>query len=145
MYKAVLVPVDNSKLSMQALGEAKSLCEKLGARLTVATVSPAYPMVIAGDGYIVEPISPKQWKESVAAHHKAIAADVDKKLKGFAHTLASVTADYIHEGILFAAKKHKCDLIVMASHGRRGIGALLLGSETTKVLTHTKLPVLVVR
>ncbi|MFY8063046.1 MAG: universal stress protein, partial [Usitatibacteraceae bacterium] len=57
----------------------------------------------------------------------------------------SVTSDQPHEAIINLAKKRKCDLIVMASHGRRGLSAMLLGSETTKVLTHSKVPVLVCR
>jgi nucleotide-binding universal stress UspA family protein len=145
MYKSVLVPVDTSKLSLKALSNAKALCMALGARLTVATVSAAYPTVLVGDGYAVETLTPQQWKAAVSERNEAIAAAVNKQLKGFAHHFASISADRVFEGILDAATKHKCDLIIMASHGRGGLGALLLGSETTKVLTHTKLPVLVVR
>ena len=145
MYKSILVPVDGSKLSYQALDAARKLCERLDAKLTVVTSSPTYPAVIVGEGYMLEPISPKDWNNSVKVRHNTISEQVTKKLKAFPHAFSSTIADQAYEGILLAAKKHKCDLIVMASHGRRGLSALLLGSETTKVLTHSKLPVLVVR
>jgi nucleotide-binding universal stress UspA family protein len=145
MYKSILVPVDGSKLSYSALDEAGELCRALGAALTVVTSNPAYPTVIAGDGYMVEPITPKQWQASVQARDERVAKDVAKRLKGLPHTFVAVSSDQPYEGILHMAKKRKCDLIVMASHGRRGLAALILGSETTKVLTHSKIPVLVCR
>jgi nucleotide-binding universal stress UspA family protein len=130
---------------MTALDQARSLCQALSARLVVATVSPAYPTVVAGDGYMIDPVSPSQWEEAVSEQSLRIAAQAEARLQGYPHRFIRVQADQIHDGILRAASEQACDLIVMASHGRRGMSALLLGSETTKVLTHSKIPVLVVR
>ena len=103
---------------------------------------PAY-----ADGVVYEPISKKEYSKMAADEAEKILDSVMKKSKS-----AGVDCDCLHaiaaapwEAILKAAKKVKCDAIVMASHGRRGLTAVLLGSETQKVLTHSKLPVLVVR
>lgn len=145
MYKSVLVPVDGSKLSYGALDHARGLCASLGADLTVMTCSPVYPTVMTGDGYVIEPISPAQWKASIAERNTRIGDEVARRLDGFAHKFVALKGDQIHEAILHAAKKSKADLVVMASHGRSGVSAFLLGSQTNKVLTHSKIPVLVCR
>jgi nucleotide-binding universal stress UspA family protein len=147
MYKHILVPVDNSKLSLKALDTAAELAKSLGAKITAVTVSPSYPTIVAGDGYMVEPIAPSEWDKITARHAEKVRKDVDKraKAKSVSMQFVAATVDQPYLGIIETAKKKKCDLIVMASHGRRGLSALLLGSETTKVLTHSKLPVLVCR
>jgi nucleotide-binding universal stress UspA family protein len=147
MYKHILVPVDGTKLSQKALDTAAGLAKALGAKVTAVTVSPAYPAIIAGDGYMVEPISSKEWEKSVAKHTERVRIEVEKRAasKGLTLTFVSATTDQPYDGIIETASLKKCDLIIMASHGRRGMSALLLGSETTKVLTHSKVPVLVVR
>lgn len=147
MYKNILVATDGSKLSMKAVTHAVGLARAVGAKLTGFYASPDYPMPAYADGVAYEPVSRKEYmtmcnkaadKVLDAVAQKSEAAGVK-----FApvHTIASAP----WEAILAAAKKNKCDAIVMASHGRRGVSALLLGSETQKVLTHTKLPVIVVR
>jgi nucleotide-binding universal stress UspA family protein len=147
MYKNLLLATDGSKLSAKALTHALALAKPLGAKITAFYAAPDYPMPAYADGVVYEPVSRKEYAklaaqdadkilQDVAA--KATAAGVDCKT-----TYAIAAAPW--EAILDAAKKNKCDAIVMASHGRKGISAILLGSETQKVLTHSKLPVIVVR
>ncbi len=147
MYKHLLVPTDGSKLSLKALDVAGGLAGAIGARLSVVTVSPPYPMMVTGDGYMLDLNTPSQWESSTAQNAEKIRAAVEKRAqaKGFKVSFNAITVENPWEGIIDTAHKKKCDLIVMASHGRRGLSAILLGSETTKVLTHTKLPVLVCR
>jgi nucleotide-binding universal stress UspA family protein len=147
MYKHILVATDGSKLSKKAVTHAISLAKALGARLTAFYASPDYPLPIYADGVVYEPFSRKEYAarcEKEAAKILAAGA-AEAKLAGVALASAHAISASPWEAILAAARKHKCDAIVMASHGRRGISALLLGSETQKVLTHSKVPVIVVR
>lgn len=147
MFKNILVSTDGSKLSMRAVDQAIALSKDAGAMLTVLTVIPPYPVTPAGDGYVLEPISGDAWDKVMKARADKILAGAEKraKVKGLSVQLVSVRNSLTYDGIIAAAKKRKCDLIVMASHGRRGLSAFLLGSETTKVLTHSNIPVLVCR
>ena len=147
MYKNLLVATDGSKLSSKAVAHAIGLAQAVGAKVTVFYAAPDYPMPAYADGVVYEPVSRKEYSKLAAqdadkilneAAAKAKAANVECKT-----TYSIAAAPW--EAILDAAKKNKCDAIVMASHGRRGISAVLLGSETQKVLTHGKLPVIVVR
>ncbi len=153
MYKHLLFPTDGSKVSLKALDSALSMARMFDAKVTVLTVTPPYPPVYAGDGFVFDPISTKEWKAINDKHAGTIRADINKRIvkrqgsNAFPVKLQFLSVADIqpHYAIIEAAKKQKCDLIVMASHGRRGLSALLLGSETTKVLTHSKIPVLVCR
>jgi len=145
MFKSILVPVDGSKLSLKALGLASKLAAEQGAKLTVMTANPEFPTIIGGEGYMVTPLSTAQWDDALARRTSAVRERVTKHLKDAAFVFEATVSDQPYEAILALAKKRKCDLIVMASHGRRGLSALLLGSETTKVLTHSNIPVLVCR
>jgi nucleotide-binding universal stress UspA family protein len=147
MYKNLLVATDGSKLSSKAVAHGIGLAQAVGAKVTVFYAAPDYPMPAYADGVVYEPVSRKEYSKLAAqdadkilneAAAKAKAANVECKT-----TYSIAAAPW--EAILDAAKKNKCDAIVMASHGRRGISAVLLGSETQKVLTHGKLPVIVVR
>ena len=148
MYKHILVPTDGSKLSLAAAKTAASLAKKVGAKLTSVYVMAPYMPPIESDVAAFYPTySAKGYEREVRksadralARVKAVADNSQVKCEGVAVTGPSPWADIIH-----TAKKKKCDLIVMASHGRRGLEALLLGSETQKVLTHSKVPVLVCR
>ena len=129
------------------MAHAIGLAQAVGARLTAFYAAPDYPMPVYADSVVYEPISRKEYAKLAtqdaqkilgAAATKAAAAGIECKT-------AFMIAAAPWEAILGAAKKHKCDAIVMASHGRRGLSAVLLGSETQKVLTHTKLPVIIVR
>jgi nucleotide-binding universal stress UspA family protein len=148
MYKHILVSTDGSKLSLKAIRTAAVLASKLGARLTGVYVMPEYVPPIYGEAamYIPE-ASPKRFKEAVEKDAKAALAVIAKEASaaGVRCTALKVTNSQPWSAIIGAARSKKCDLIVMASHGRRGLAGLLLGSETTKVLTHSKVPVLVCR
>ncbi len=145
MYKRILVATDGSTLSKKAVSSAIALAQLSGAELIALKVVPRYPQSYF-EGGLALPLSDinkieKQW----AAQGQAVVDAVAKAAKGKGVTAKGVVvkSDLISEAIIATAKKNKCDLIVMASHGRKGIKRLLLGSETQQVLTHTHTPVLV--
>ena len=147
MYKRILVATDGSTLSKKAVTSAIELAALANAELVALKVVPRYPQSYF-EGAIVlqaEEVSrvEKQWAEDgqavVDAVQKAALA------QGVKAKAITVKSDFVSDAVIAAAKKHKCDLIVMASHGRRGIKRLLLGSETQQVLTHSHVPVLVLR
>lgn len=147
MYQKILVATDGSTLSKKAVGSAIAMAELTGAELVVLKVIPRYPQSYF-EGGLAMPASDiarieKQW----AAHGQAVvdAAAKTAQAKGVKVKAITAKSDLVSEAIIAAAKKHKCDLIVMSSHGRRGIKRLLLGSETQQVLTHSHIPVLVLR
>ena len=147
MYKNILVATDGTRLSGKAITQAVALAKALGARLTAFYASPDYPLPVYAEGAIVEPMSRREYAAICKDEADRILGAVAAKAKS-----ARVALNAVHvvnstpwRAILAAARRHRCDAIVMASHGRRGVSALLLGSETQKVLTHTKIPVLVVR
>ena len=148
MYKHILVSTDGSKLSGKAIRTAVKLADVTGAKLTGVYVIAPFVAPAYGEGVMYMPaISPRRYKEiTERAARKALAVvEIEARTAGTGYGSAMLTADNPWEGIIRAAKAKKCDLIVMASHGRRGLAGLLLGSETTKVLTHSKVPVLVCR
>jgi len=148
MYKHILVATDGSKLSLKAAKTAASLARAVGARLTSIYVMPEYMPPIYGEASLyVTTVSPKSFKAAMDKDAKAALAAVAKAAASarVTHAEAKVTNAQPWAAIVSAARSKRCDLIVMASHGRRGLAGLLLGSETTKVLTHSKVPVLVVR
>jgi nucleotide-binding universal stress UspA family protein len=153
MYRHILVPTDGSDLSAKAVAEAVRLARCTGAKLTALHVLPRYlppyyaEAAMMAPGAIESVYSLETFeKETAAAGQKALdAAHVSGRVAGIDVAMLSERSDSPAESILATAAKVDCDVIVMASHGRRGLQALLLGSETTKVLTHSKLPVLVVR
>jgi nucleotide-binding universal stress UspA family protein len=147
MYRNILVATDGSKLSLKAAAHAIALAEVIGARLTGFHASPDYPLPVYAEGVTFEPVSRKEYAARCRKEADKILGVIADKAKAarVVFSAASAISSTPWEAILAAAKKHKCDAIVMASHGRRGVAALVLGSETQKVLTHSKLPVLVVR
>ena len=147
MYKRILVATDGSTLSKKAVASAIELAATCNAELVALKVVPRYPQAYF-EGSIplsAEEISrvEAQWAESA----KAQLATVEKsaKSKSVLIKVITVKSDVVSDAIIASAKKHKADLIVMASHGRKGIKRLLLGSETQQVLTHSHIPVLVLR
>src|SRR5512144_124341 len=146
-YKNLLVATDGSKLSDKAILHAIDLARAMKGTLTAFYSAPDYPMPAYADGVVYEPVSKKEYAKLAAADAQRILEAVADKAKsaGVECKTTYTIAAAPWEAILAAAKKNKCDAIVMASHGRRGISAILLGSETQKVLTHSKLPVIVVR
>ena len=148
MYKHLLISTDGSKLSGKAIRTAVRLAGALGARVTGVYVNAPYFPAVYGEGMVYAPqLSPRRYKEITEREaRKALAAiEIEARTAGAEYGGAMVTANNPWEGIIRTAKAKKCDLIVMASHGRRGLAGMVLGSETTKVLTHSKIPVLVCR
>ncbi|MEQ1881148.1 MAG: universal stress protein [Burkholderiales bacterium] len=147
MYQHILVATDGSRLSDKAAKTATLLAKGVGARLTCFNVMEEYPLPAYSEfGPVVAPPL-GAWKQSQKKHALHVLAKVEKlaRANGVPCATAFATSHWPYKAIIETAKKRKCDLIVMASHGRRGLGALLLGSETSKVLTHSKIPVLVCR
>lgn len=147
MYQRILVATDGSTLSKKAVSSAIALAKLSGAELVALKVVPRYPQSYF-EGGLALPASDiakveKQWAE----HGQAVVDAVAKSTaaKGLTVKAVTVKSDLVSEAIITTAKKHKCDLIVMASHGRKGVKRLLLGSETQQVLTHSHIPVLVLR
>jgi nucleotide-binding universal stress UspA family protein len=147
MYKNILVATDGSKLSASAVKSAIALAALTGADLVALKVVPRYPVSYFEGGVALDPNDiarvEKQW-----ANDGQTVVDAVKKAalaKGVAVKALTTKSDFVSDAILATAKKHKCDLIVMASHGHRGIKRLLLGSETQQVLTHGTIPVLVLK
>ena len=144
MYRSILVPTDGSDISTQAVKAAASLAKLSGAQLHVLSVKEPFPYSAISE---MQPVPPQEFfdaQERMARSRVEAAADA-ARADGLSIDGATVEALHPWEAILDHAKNRHCDLIVMASHGRRGISALLLGSETQKVLTHSPIPVLVIK
>ena len=146
MYKHILVPTDGSTLSLKAAKTAGKLARELGAKVTTLVVTPPYTPAHNGESavYYAATFTRKEFDKGMKAHAEHALGEARKALGVEAEGVA-VEDRTPWEAIIKHAKSRKCDLIVMASHGRRGLASLLLGSETTKVLTHSKTPVLVCR
>lgn len=147
MYKRILVATDGSALSKKAVVDAIGLAATCGAELIALKVVPRYPMAYF-EGSI--PMNAKDVAriETQWANDAQAAVDLVKKMaeaKGVKAKAVVNRSDIVSDAIIAAAKKQKADLVVMASHGRKGIKRLLLGSETQQVLTHCHVPVLVLR
>ena len=144
MYRSILVPTDGSDISTKAVQAAASLARLTGAQLHVLSVKEPFPYSAISE---MQPVPPQEFydaQERMARSRVEAAADA-ARAGGLSVDGATVEALHPWEAILDHAKNRQCDLIVMASHGRRGISALLLGSETQKVLTHSPIPVLVIK
>jgi len=147
MYKRILVATDGSPLSTQAVSSAIDLAALAGAELVALKVVPCYPQSYFEGGLALQAAEvgrvEQQWEEEAQSIVNAVREEALKK--GVQTSAITVKSDIVSDAIISAAKKHDCDLIVMASHGRRGIKRMLLGSETQQVLTHSHTPVLVLR
>ena len=147
MYKRILIATDGSPLSQKAVESGLSLAGLTGASVVALKVVPRYPRSYFEGGLPVDAADikriEKQWAD--AAQELVDKVKVQGTDEGVTVKTVVAKSDLIAEAVIAAAKKHKCDLIVMASHGRKGIKRLLLGSETQHVLTHSHIPVLVLR
>lgn len=147
MYKRILVATDGSPLSTQAVSSAIDLAALAGAELVALKVVPCYPQSYFEGGLALQAAEvgrvEQQWEEEAQSIVNAVREEALEK--GVQTSAITVKSDIVSDAIISAAKKHDCDLIVMASHGRRGIKRMLLGSETQQVLTHSHTPVLVLR
>ena len=149
MYKHILVPTDGSPLSMKALRVAAKLAAALDAKLTALYVTAPYAPPPSYDGYLFPVVaidySEAEYRGSMKAAAAKILARSAKAARGAKCATTAVEHVNPWQAIIRTARSKRCDLIVMASHGRRGLAGLLLGSETQKVLMHSKVPVLVCR
>lgn len=147
MFKHILVPTDGSALSGDTVRKAVDFARETGARVTFFYAKPDYPVAFYGEGALIDPTTPEKFAEMAEKQAQEIlaAAQAQADRAGVGCATASATSDVPYQAIIEAAERNGCDLIFMASHGRRGLSGLLLGSETQKVLTHSKVPVLVYR
>lgn len=145
MYKHILIPTDGSSFAAKAVEHGVALAKAIGAKVTVLTVSRPFHMFTT-DTQMIED-TPAQYKTRMQREAVAtLGAAADAvKAAGVAFDAIQVEHEHPYQAIIDTAGAKGCDLIVMASHGRRGVAALLIGSETVKVLTHCAIPVLVHR
>jgi nucleotide-binding universal stress UspA family protein len=147
MFKHILIPTDGSELSRRAVLAGVKLARALGARVTGLFAAPAATPIVYRDllpvGYDTPQHNAALIKRAARRHLDVVARAAKKA--GVRCVTLSVTDDYPADAILAQARKRRCDLIFMASHGRRGLRGVLLGSETQKVLAGSALPVLVYR
>lgn len=147
MYEKILVATDGSPLSLKAVTNAIDLAVSLGAHLVALKVVPSYPQTYFEGGLALQAPEIGLVEEQWAKDSQAIVEEVKTlaEAKGVITTAVIMKSDVVSDAIIATAQKYACDLIVMASHGRKGVQRLLLGSETQQVLTHSHTPVLVLR
>jgi len=147
MYKHILIPTDGSELSEKAIDAGVRFAHHIGASVTGFIAVPEYQVPSEADLMHRRALSPDAYaKEAKAQAEEALQKiALQARAEGVAFDTDFVQSDVPHEAIVRAAEKHGCDLIFMASHGRRGISALVHGSETQGVLTHSTIPTLVYR
>jgi nucleotide-binding universal stress UspA family protein len=144
MYKRILVPTDGSDITRTAVQTAIQLAKVTGAKLYALSVKEPFPYSAVTE---MQPSPPQEFYDAQERIAAARVKEVSDLCDGAGVPNEAATVEALHpwEAIIDHARSRECELIVMASHGRRGVAALLLGSETTRVLTHTRIPVLVVR
>jgi len=144
MFKRILVPTDGSEITGKAIDTAITLAKSVGAQLYTICAKEPFPYSAISE---MQPTPPQEFFDAQERIASQRVQAVVKQCEAAGVPCQAHTVEALHpwEAIIDHAKRMECDLLVMASHGRRGVSALLLGSETQKVLTHTKVPVLVVR
>ena len=147
MFKHLLIPTDGSPIANKAVKAGIKFAKEIGARVTAYHAVGELLPQIYGETYVFDQQTINQFDRNVREAGRRQGDAIGKLAKAAGVPFASVVtrANAPHEGIIGAAKKHKCDVIFMASHGRRGLAGLLMGSVTQKVLTRSKISVLVYR
>lgn len=145
MYKRILIPTDGSELAWKAVQDGMAFAKEIGAKIKVLTVTVPFH-VFTLDPQVVEDTA-DQYKKRVQVDTAKLFGAVAQAAKAAGVSCETLQVEHEHpyQAIIDTARSTGCDLIVMASHGRRGVTAIVLGSETVKVLTHSKIPVLVHR
>jgi nucleotide-binding universal stress UspA family protein len=145
MPRHVLIPTDGTELSAKAAAYGVDLAKQLGAKVTAVTVTTPAEAILIGEGAVIT--NPVAYEERAEANAKAMLGVVGKlaEAAGIACEAVHARDDQPWHGILATATERGCDLIVIASHGRRGLSALMIGSQTQKVLGQSKIPVLIYR
>lgn len=148
MFKHLLVPLDIDSPRETILQQSCALALSTQGRITFYHAKPTYfPAIMAGDNLVMDNSVYTLYSELVNTQSENLLAEAARfaQAQGVAYSCLSDEWDAPYEGIIAAAQAQQCDLIIMSSHGRRGVSAVLMGSETQKVLTHCKIPVLVLR
>jgi nucleotide-binding universal stress UspA family protein len=145
MYEHILIATDGSELAQKAVEQGIALAKAVGAKVTVVTVTEPWTAVVPGEMGMAFPID--EYEKGAAENAGAILAAVKREAdsSGVACEAVHMADQYPADGIIATAKDKGVDLIVMASHGRRGISRLLIGSQANQVVVHSTVPVLVVR
>lgn len=146
MYKNILLPTDGSELAAKAVEHGITLAKTLGAKITVLMVTTPFHTFSLEPPAIMDSTADeytRQMNERAAKITEAVAVAV--RFAGLQAETAVVEHEHPYRAIIDTANSKGCDLVIMASHGRRGVAAVVLGSETVKVLTHSTIPVLVYR
>ena len=145
MYKHILIATDGSELAHKAVVQGFALAKAVGAKVTVVTVTEPWTAVVPGEMGMAFPVD--EYEKGASENASGILATVKREADA-----ARVACETVHmadqypaDGIIATAKDKACDLIVMASHGRRGLSRLLIGSQANQVVVHSDVPVLVVR
>jgi nucleotide-binding universal stress UspA family protein len=144
MFKKILVATDGSELSHKAIDTAVQLAKSVGAAVVGMTAVEGYPYAAVGE-FSPAAYNDFQARAAAMANDRLAAVERAVRAAGLVYDSRMVESTVPYRAIIDAARDAGCDLIVMASHGRRGLGGVLLGSETQRVLTHAECPVLVVR
>jgi len=149
LFQHLLVPTDGSQMSETAVGRAVLFAKRTGAEITFFHAQESFyartDVALFGEGFAINPEMGESFAKANRERAEAIlkAATNQAEAAGVRCTSCTTIHPVIYEAILTAARDNACDLIFMASHGRRGLAGLLIGSETQRVLTHSELPVLV--
>jgi nucleotide-binding universal stress UspA family protein len=144
MYGNILIPVDGSPLSTVAMEKSMDFARETGAKATVLTVVEPFD-IISAEAPFSKTLADYEQHAREQAARRLTEAELKAKALGVPYETVQVASDQPYQAIIDVAAQRGCDLIAMASHGRRGLEAIILGSVTLKVLTHSKIPVLVYR
>lgn len=145
MYKHILIPTDGSALSENAIRQGVAFARSINAKVTVLTVSPSFRIFAVDPAVMADTPDTYERHCNERAGRYLAFAEMTAKSAGVVYRGVHVIEDHPYQAIIDTAKAQGCDLIFMASHGRKGVSGLVLGSETTKVLTHSSIPTLVCR
>jgi nucleotide-binding universal stress UspA family protein len=145
LFEHILIPTDGSDLATQVVEQGLVFAKEIGAKVTAVTVTESFHVLSLAPSQLQ--YTPNEYAKHAKAHAEKVLGTVSAAAKsaGVDCETLHVEHEQIYQAIIDAAEARKCDLIVMASHGRRGVSAVVLGSEAVKVLTHSKIPVLVYR
>jgi len=145
LYKHILIPTDGSDLANKAVEHGVLFAKEIGAKITAVMVTEPFHVVSIALNQLE--YTRAEFKTHAEAHARKVLDSVSARAKSAGVACETLHAEHeqVYRAIIDAAVAKGCDLILMASHGRRGVSAVVLGSETVKVLTHSNIPVLVYR
>ncbi len=145
MYKHILIATDGSELAHKSVIQGLGLARALAAKVTLVTVTEPWTAVVPGEMGMAFPIDDYEKGAAQNAASVLATAKAEADRSGIACEIVHAPDQYPADGIINTAREKGCDLIVMASHGRRGISRLLIGSQANRVVVHSAIPVLIVR